>query len=135
MEQVGMKNNHRGAHINGVPTYMHSFSLIFTSFVSLYCVAFLNLPFIFYFFTRVPQKQDITQEYQKNIVRLSQILCYNFNILFYKFKGLKPKNAQQESYRSPFSLSFGSMDHLYWIKEVGDIDPEIQTGPKFQDHK
>jgi hypothetical protein len=27
------------------------------------------------------------------------------------------------------------MDHLFWLKEVGDIDPEIQTGPKFQDHK
>jgi hypothetical protein len=27
------------------------------------------------------------------------------------------------------------MDRIFWIKEVGDIDPEIQTGPKFQDHK
>jgi hypothetical protein len=27
------------------------------------------------------------------------------------------------------------MDRLFWIKEVGDIDPEIQSGPKFQDHK
>jgi hypothetical protein len=27
------------------------------------------------------------------------------------------------------------MDRLFRIKEVGDFDLEIQTGPKFQDHK
>jgi hypothetical protein len=37
--------------------------------------------------------------------------------------------------RSPFSIYCRYMDHLFWLKEVGDIDPEIQTGPKFQDHK
>jgi hypothetical protein len=68
-----MKNNHRGAQINGVPAYAHSFSLFFSdffssSFFSLFCAAFLfcTCLFIFPFFTRVPQKQDITQDYQKN---------------------------------------------------------------------
>jgi hypothetical protein len=60
-EQVGMKNNHRGAHINDVPSYAHSFSLfslIFLCFVRLFfALAYL---YSLLFFTRVLQKQDIT---------------------------------------------------------------------------
>jgi hypothetical protein len=65
-----MKNNHKGAQINGVPAYPHSFSLfslIVFFFFSLFYVAFFSLAFyVLFFFTRVTQKQDITQEYQKN---------------------------------------------------------------------
>jgi hypothetical protein len=62
-----MKNNDRGAYINGVPTYAHYFSLfslvfiLFSLFVRLFSLAFLYSLFL----KRVLQKQDITQEYKK----------------------------------------------------------------------
>jgi hypothetical protein len=62
MEQVGMKNNHRGTQINGVPAYAHTFclfSLIFSLFFLLFCVdLFCTCIFILSsFFTRVPQNK------------------------------------------------------------------------------
>jgi hypothetical protein len=60
-QQVGMRNNHTGAQINGVPTFAHSFSLFFLFFFVL--GGFCTLAFLYYFFTRVSQKQDISQEY------------------------------------------------------------------------
>jgi hypothetical protein len=66
-EQVGIKNNHKGAQINGVPAYAHSFSLIFLLLFSLFCADFFARAFLYsLFFTRESQKQDITQEY-KNV--------------------------------------------------------------------
>jgi hypothetical protein len=61
--------NHRGAHINDVATYAHTFFIFLLNFFifSLFCADFfVHLPFIFSFFIKVPQKQDTTQEYQKN---------------------------------------------------------------------
>jgi hypothetical protein len=54
-----MKNNHRGAQINGVPAYAHSFSLIFFFFF-LFCVVFLHSPFyILFFFSQECRKNKI----------------------------------------------------------------------------
>ena len=36
---------------------------------------------------------------------------------------------------SSFSLSLQYMESLFWIKEVEDIDPEIQTTQKFLGHQ
>jgi hypothetical protein len=44
-------------------------------------------------------------------------------------RDLKCKNSQHESCRSPFSLSFRYISPI--LNKGGDIDPEIQTGPKF----
>jgi hypothetical protein len=63
-EQVGRKNNHRVAHINGVPAYAHSF-LLFILFFFVLSGLFCTWLFVLYFFTKVSQKHDITQEYQK----------------------------------------------------------------------
>jgi hypothetical protein len=56
--------NHKGAQINDVPAYAHTF-FSFSDFFVL-CGFFVHLPFIFSFFTKVLQKQDTIQEYQKN---------------------------------------------------------------------
>jgi hypothetical protein len=135
-KQVGIKNDHIGAHINGVPAYTYFFLGFFLLFFLVLCGFFCTCLFIFSFFHKsAAKKQDIIQEYQKILVRPSQIFCSNFNRLFDKFKDLKCTNSQHESCRSPFCISFRYMDRLFWIKEVGDIDPEIQTGPKIQVYK
>jgi hypothetical protein len=77
----------------------------------MFCVAFfVHFPFIFSFFTKVPQKQDTTQEYQ-NISRLLHIFCSNVNGQFVNYRDLKCKNSQHEICRSRFSLSYRYMDH------------------------
>jgi hypothetical protein len=107
-------------------TFFSFLLLIFLCFVWFFCICLL-----YYYFYKNVTKQDITQVYQKNLVCLSHILCSNFNILFNKFKDLKCKNSQQESCRPHFSLSFRHMKRLFWINEVEDIGPDIQTCPKF----
>jgi hypothetical protein len=116
--------NHRGAQINGIPAYAHTFFSFFYFFFFVLCGFFVRLPFIFYFFTKVPQKQDTTQEYLKILVCLLQIFCSNFNRLFDHHSDLKRKNSQHESCRSHFSLSFRYTDSLLRITEVGDNDPK-----------
>jgi hypothetical protein len=86
---------------------------------------FFALAFIFYFFTKVSQKQYRTQEYKKILACLLQIFCSNFNRLFEKYNDLKRKNSQYKSCRSCFYLSCRYMDCLLWITKVGDNDPKI----------
>jgi hypothetical protein len=75
-----MKNNHKGAQINGVPAYAHFFLFFLLCFVRLFCA----LAFFILFFRKVQQKQDRTQEYQKILVCLLQIFFSNFKKLFDK---------------------------------------------------
>jgi hypothetical protein len=63
--------DHRGAQINGVLAYAHTFSDFFFVLCGFF---FVQLPFIFSFFTKVSQKQDTTQEHQKN----SRLFVTNF---------------------------------------------------------
>jgi hypothetical protein len=51
---------------------------MFFLFFLLFCAAlFLHLPFMFYFSIKVPQKQETTQEYQKQF----SSACYRFAVL------------------------------------------------------
>jgi hypothetical protein len=83
--------------------------------------------FILYFL----QKQDITQEYQKKFL----YVCHKFYALtsIDCFTNLETSNAKTHTTKVAglLFLSFRYMDHLFWINELGDIDPEIQTSPKF----
>ena len=108
--------------------------LIFFSFFL--CGSFLCtcLFLSFFFYSKVPQEQETTPHYHKIIVCKLQICYTNLYRLFDKFRDLKHENLQHESCRSPFSISLQYMESLFWIKEVEDIDPEIQTTQKFLGH-
>jgi hypothetical protein len=83
----------------------------------------------------VPQEQETTPRYHKIVVCKLQICYTNLYRLFDKLRDLKHENLQHESCRSSFSLSLQYMESLFWIKEVEDIDPEIQTTQKFLGHQ
>jgi hypothetical protein len=90
-----MKNNYKSALINGVPAYAHTFSLfslIFFLFFYLFCAAFFALAFLYSVFTRVPQKQDIRQEYQKKFSSVSHRFSALTSIDF--FTNLETSNAK-----------------------------------------
>jgi polyferredoxin len=61
---------------------LFSLSSVFLFFFSLFCAAFCALSFIFSFFTKVTQKQDTTQEYQKNSCRFSALTQQTIFSLF-----------------------------------------------------
>ena len=105
--------------------------LIFFSFFL--CGSFLCtcLFLSFFFYSKVPQEQETTPHYHKIVVCKLQICYTNLYRLFDKFRDPKHENLQHESCRSSFSLSLQYMESLFWIKEVEDIDPEIQTTQKF----
>jgi hypothetical protein len=105
-KQDGNKMNHRGARINGVPTYEHTFSLysIFPFF--LYFVRLFLCTCLLYslFFPQNCRKNKIQlKSIRKILVYLLQIFCSKFNRLFDKYSDLRNKNSQHKSYR-PFFL-------------------------------
>jgi hypothetical protein len=113
--------NHRGAQINGVPAYAHTF-YIFLIFFFVLCGFFLHLSFYILFFHKKCHKNKIElKSIKKIIVCLLQIFCSNINKLFDKYNDVKHKTSQHESCRSSFSLSFRYMNRLFWIR---DNDPE-----------
>ena len=78
-----MKNNHRGAQINGVPAYAHSFSLFFSDFfllllflcfVRLFCFA---LAFLYSFFYKSAAK-----------TRYNTSLSKKFSSVYHRFSAL-----------------------------------------------
>jgi hypothetical protein len=120
--------NHRGAHINDVATYAHTFFIFLLNFFifSLFCAAFfVHLPFIFSFF----HKSATKTRYNSRVSKKLSSVCYKFSALtstnnLTNIATSNTKTHKHESCRSLFSLSFRYMDRLFWIKEVGDNDPE-----------
>jgi hypothetical protein len=115
--------NHRGAQINGVPSYAHTFPLFpfFLCFVRLFCA----LAFYILFFHKSATKTRYNSRVSKTIlVCLLQIFRSNYNRLFDKYSDLKRKNSQHESCRFLFLFYFRYVHHLFWITEVGDNDLE-----------
>jgi hypothetical protein len=71
-----MKNNHKGAQINSVPAYAHSFSLFLIFY--LFCGAFfLHLPFYILFFHKSAAKIRYSTRVSKNF----SSVCHRFSVL------------------------------------------------------
>jgi hypothetical protein len=72
-----MKSNHKGAQINGVPTYAHCFSLFlrfFLLFFFVLCCLFLHLPFYILFF----HKSVIKTRYNTRVSKKSRLFVTDF---------------------------------------------------------
>jgi hypothetical protein len=68
--------NHRGAQINGVPAYAHTFSLFMTfSLFSLFCVDFLCTCLLYSFFTKCKKR------YKSRVPKKISSVYYIFSAL------------------------------------------------------
>jgi hypothetical protein len=126
--------NHRGAQINDVSAYAHTFFSFFRFFFFLFFVRlFLCTCLLYSLFSQKCRKNKIQlKSIKKILVCLLHIFCSNFNRLFVNYSDLNHKNSQHESCRSHFSLSFRYMDGLIRITEVGDNDPENRLVRNFR---
>jgi hypothetical protein len=70
-----MKNNHKGAQINGVSAYAHSFSLIFFFFSS-----FL-WPFYLHFYILFFHKSVAKTRYNTRVSKKFSYVCHRFSAL------------------------------------------------------
>jgi hypothetical protein len=110
------------------------FCFFFLYFSFVLCGYFLAHAFyVLFFSTKVLQKQETTQEYQKQF----SSVCYIFSALtstncLPNLETSNTKKLKTQSFRYSFYISFLYMEHVVWIKEVRDIDPEIQTAQNFR---
>ena len=107
-------------------------------FFSFFCAA-LFYALAFFFLSFSIQK---CHKSKRQLHTITKLLSVNYRFATQTYTGCltnletsNTKNLQHESCRSSFSLSLQCMESLFWIKEVEDIDPEIQTTQKFLGHQ
>jgi hypothetical protein len=119
-EQVGMKNNHKGTQINGVPAYAHSFSLFLIFFFFVLWDLF-HLPFYILVFHKSATKTRYNTRVSKNILIC---LSHFFLISTNRLTNLETSNAKTHNTKL-VGLFLFLLD--IWIKYFGWRKWEILT--------